>query len=458
MLLLALIVLGAVALRLEFIDEPMRYDESYSFFKYVARSLDVGLIQYQRSTNHIFYTLLAHLSWEAFGGAPAALRLPAFLAGVAIAPAAYLAGRALYDRHTALLTAALVTPSAALIEYSVNARGYTIASLAFLVLIALGAYLVARPNPVGWMVWAAIAALGVYTTPITAFAVAVAVAWTALLIAFQAPRERRRALARGLALAVLGAGLGALALYLPTLDKPGWSFDEPAHWGLVGRIWGSWNAGIPAVLRVVLAAAAGSAILLHPRIGRQRVPVAAGVAVVLLTLPAAPRIPPFARMWLYLLPLYLMLSAAGSVALLRLAAPRVTPALAAGLAIASVAGLGVSLRSEDLPNGGDPPLRDGEAAVRFLRPRLQAGEPLFASSLTAPNFRYYLRRLDLSPELVPRRVRWGPRTRRLILTISRGRHETLARRLRRPRRRYPELPAPRLIKAYRWISLYELGR
>jgi hypothetical protein len=457
-LLMALIVLAAVALRAEFIDEPMRYDESYSFLHFVARPLEVGLIQYTRATNHIFHTLLAHFSWVAFGSAPPALRLPALVAGVGVAPAAYLAGRALYDRDTGLLAAALVAPSAVLIEYSVNARGYTIVCLAFLLLIGLGAYLVARPNPAGWIAWAAIAAIGLYTTPIMIFALLVAVAWMALRIALEAPRERRVALARDLVLAVVGAGVTALALYVPTLDQPGWSYEHPAHWGLLGRIWGSWNADIPAVVRGVLAGGAAAAVLLHRRIGRQRVPVAAAVAALLLVLPLVPEIPSYARMWLFLLPLYLLLSAAGLVALLRLVAPRAAPMLASGMAIAAVVGLGVSLRAEDLPNGGDPPLRDGEAAVRFLKPRLRPGDRVVVSALTAPNFRYYFRRLGLSPKLVVLQLRWNGQTGRSVLIVSRVRHETLAEALRGLRRRQPGLPAPRLLRAYRWESVYELGR
>src|SRR2546430_17708472 len=62
-------------------EDPMRYDESYSFLHFVARPLDIGLTRYPLPNNHVFQTLLAHVAWLVFGDDPPVLRLPALVAG-----------------------------------------------------------------------------------------------------------------------------------------------------------------------------------------------------------------------------------------------------------------------------------------------------------------------------------------------------------------------------------------
>jgi hypothetical protein len=79
------------------------------------------------------------------------------------------------------------------------------------------------------------------------------------------------------------------------------------------------------------------------------------------------------------------------------------------------------------------------------------------SALTAPNFRYYFRRLGLPTRLVASNLRWSrPGLDRAIVIVSRVRRETLSSTLRELRRDRPSLAPPRLIKAYRWESIYEL--
>jgi uncharacterized membrane protein len=68
------------------------------------------------------------------------------LAGLCLVPATYMAARSLYEYRGALLAAGLVASSSALIEYSVNARGYSILSLVFLAMIPLSAYAVRNNN------------------------------------------------------------------------------------------------------------------------------------------------------------------------------------------------------------------------------------------------------------------------------------------------------------------------
>src|SRR3954452_24450483 len=100
---LCLILGCAVAMRVGDLFAPMRYDEAFSALNYVFAPLHVGLSNYSSPTNHLLATLLAPLTWRAFADHPWVLRLPALIAGLALVPAVYAAGRLLYDRHAGLV-------------------------------------------------------------------------------------------------------------------------------------------------------------------------------------------------------------------------------------------------------------------------------------------------------------------------------------------------------------------
>lgn len=161
-----------------------------------------------------------HDSWRLFGDSLPALRAPALVAGVALIPATYAAGSALYDREAGLLAAALVAGSAPMVEYSVNARGYTLTWLATVLLVAVGARLVARRDPAAWACWIMIATLGLYAVPTMALALFAISAWMALnMLAIGA---QRRLVELAVALGITGALV--LLFYADVLGQPGWSY------------------------------------------------------------------------------------------------------------------------------------------------------------------------------------------------------------------------------------------
>src|ERR1700722_8509703 len=99
------------ALRVPLLSHPMRYDESVTFLEYSSRPFYVALSFYSTPNNHVFHTLLMRLAYLALGNHPWVLRSPAFLAGLCLVPATYLAARTLYHNSGALLAAALVASS-----------------------------------------------------------------------------------------------------------------------------------------------------------------------------------------------------------------------------------------------------------------------------------------------------------------------------------------------------------
>jgi hypothetical protein len=101
---LALVVVGA-GLRLPFLFQRMSHDEAETFVLFASRPLGTALSHYPFPNNHVFHTLLVHLSTGAFGNAPWVVRMPAFVAGLLLIPATFLAVERLYSRSAGLVAA-----------------------------------------------------------------------------------------------------------------------------------------------------------------------------------------------------------------------------------------------------------------------------------------------------------------------------------------------------------------
>ncbi len=80
------IVLLSIVLRLAFLSQPMRFDEAFTFLRFVSKPLSEGLTNYSEPNNHLFHTLLVHIVYSLFGDSSWVIRLPALLAGIALVP------------------------------------------------------------------------------------------------------------------------------------------------------------------------------------------------------------------------------------------------------------------------------------------------------------------------------------------------------------------------------------
>jgi 4-amino-4-deoxy-L-arabinose transferase-like glycosyltransferase len=219
---LAAVVVVAAALRWHWLGQPVRYDEAVTWLQYASQPLPEALSRYDLPNNHLFHTLLAHLTTELLGPGVRALRLPAYLAGVLTVPATWALGRRLHGVRAGLLAAALVAASPVLVLFSANARGYAIVVLAFLVLALLAAELRRRSSALAWVAFAVTAALAGWTMPASLYPAAAVGIW--LLWPARKGEASRSLTGRlaGLAAAAVGAaGLAAL-LYAPVLRRSGW--------------------------------------------------------------------------------------------------------------------------------------------------------------------------------------------------------------------------------------------
>jgi hypothetical protein len=394
---LGTIIAAGAAVRIALVDLPMRYDESTTFLAFVNRPIAAALADYAIPNNHLFNTALMHYAWRALGTDPVVLRLPVLFAGVALVPAMYLAGRALYGRTVGLLAAALTVLSGALVEYSVNARGYAFVVLATVTLLALGVYAVRRRNLAAWVIWAAVAALGLWSVPTMVYALAIVVVWLAMLVALDVPRERRRTAALLLEHGLLLAGALAFVLYQPTLGQPGFAYsDQSLQSDLPEKLWHAFSTGYGPLWWLVVAGAI-AAVVLHRRVSPWRAPLWGAILIVVpITLVASDRVPPFVRTWVFLLPMLLLLGAAGAVAVARVVAerrPETRRPLAAVAIASAVAVVGAALLGAgDIYTDDDWPIEGAPEQAAYLAAHMRPGDGLAVGRYTAPAHDFYLRR------------------------------------------------------------------
>jgi hypothetical protein len=371
-LVVALLTLLAIALRLLSLTRPLGTDEAATFLYYAARPLVIGLTIYGSPNNHLFHTALAHAAVRIFGDAEWALRLPAFLAGVALVPLTWWTSRRLRCGGGAI-AAALVAGAPVLIDYSADARGYTLLCACTLVAAAAMRVVVdhgARRAAIGFAV---AAALGFYTVPVMLYPFVFLGAWALL-----AAKQKRPVLA-----ALAAALLLALALYAPVIAVSGAHtllanpYVRPLPFATffaalpryAAEAWARTMTGVPVAVQLLVAAGA----ILSRKFN------AAGLAAVLLVV-VAQRVLPFPRVWLPFLPLLFIAAACA------FRWPRLEPVVAVAAALA----LGIAALANERPRDtGELP--NVVPIARDLRLRLRAGDSVVATTPSDLPLAFYLR-------------------------------------------------------------------
>jgi hypothetical protein len=309
------------------VTRTMGYDESVTFLSYASNPFSIALSRYSAPNNHLLNTALVRVSYLLFGISPLAVRLPALLAGIGIIPAAYSLFRALYNKNAALLAMGLVAAASFLIEYSAEGRGYSLVTLCFLVLLILANNLRKRWNTFVSLACAVITALMLYTIPVGVYPAVVIGVWLLLSWWIERPFRITFILVRDSLIAIVLSVFLTVSLYLPVVMRSGLDsltqnvWVRPKEWDAFVRFsamwlpdtWQAFNAAIPTWITLGILVAFAVALILNRRISDAKLPVA-GVAVIILPiLVLAQRVAPYARTWLFLLPLYLGMAAAGIV-------------------------------------------------------------------------------------------------------------------------------------------------
>ncbi|MFA5872894.1 MAG: glycosyltransferase family 39 protein [Anaerolineales bacterium] len=325
------IMVLAVIYRLEYIYSSLHHDEAYTYVAF-AHSLFAAATDYHLPNNHVFHSILVHLSTRIFGIQPWAVRLPAFTAGVLLVPAVYWLAKRLYDRWTALGAALLVAWLPILINYSTNARGYTLVALFTLLTLTLGSIVRKQKNLLAWMLISLFSALGLYTVPVMLFPFGILFAWLFFGNQVEGPGPYRSKLdfLRYWVAAGVGTVILTMLFYTPILIFTGPEkvfvngFVAPLPWAdlletLSHRFtetWVEWTSGVPLIMAIFLAAGWTLSLIFHRRLSTTRVPLQLVAVLWIAALIIIQRPNAWAKVWLFLLPLMLLWAAAGTVGLL----------------------------------------------------------------------------------------------------------------------------------------------
>lgn len=392
---LACIVLLAVACRVAALGQPMRYDESVTWALFSGRSWTTIVSWYPFPNNHVLHSLLARATLALSPWSPWALRLPAFVAGVAIVPLTWAVGRRFVDPASALLGAGLAAGSTSLVLYSANARGYSLVVALWLVLLLVGDALRRRTSLPRWVAYGALAAAGLYTVPVMLYPLGAVSLWLAA-DAWRRPRDERRTRLAALAASLAGAAIVTLLLYLPIIRTAGLGALADNRF-VAGSRWGEFAATMPRFLLqalvtwteplpwwtapILLALAIAGLRARRADTGRPSLAVATIAWTALLLL--ATHRTPFVRVWLWLLPLYLLAVAHGGLRVARrlvraerarehVDSPWVSVALAALLCAVALT-TRAATRTDD--TGA---FRGARELTAVIAPRLRAGDRVLA--------------------------------------------------------------------------------
>ena len=430
---LFLALAAGILVRGYFLSQPMRGDEAYTFLQYVNNGVR-SLFDYSAPNNHVFNTLLIKLSTSLWGGSPAAIRFPAFAAGLAVILIGfYLAGALLKNKNSGVLAAIGLAVFPYLVLYSTNARGYSMI-VAFSLLMAVVAYRFSHTlSKLALLLLALLAALGMWTIPVMILPIAGIFFWVVGLLRVE-KRSVKTILSRfAVPFALMSAAL-TLAFYAPVIYVSKGAASIVSNKFVRPQSWSAFWAGIlpqlqksldeifrdipPLVLFVLLALALlglmhsirsrnWGLLLLLPCL------LLGAVCVVLIQHTA-----PYARTWIYLIPFILLLADAVLVFLLdhlpgRLSAWVNTLLVFAGFFFA------MRLMSGNIiaayPDTSAFP--EAPIAVQYLKPVFKPGDTLRITSTADWSVYFYFWYDGISPSLTQK----SPSTGRIFYIVKKSR-------------------------------------
>ncbi len=320
----------AIVLRIFLIMRPMQHDEAYTAVVFGFEPLRNGLSDYHVPNNHVFHTLLVHIAYRLFGAHEWAVRLPAFLSGVLLAPLGVILTRHWYARRSAWLAGVMIASMPALIDYSVNARGYTLMAFFTLLIFILGTYLQRHHNLAAWFLLILCGALGFYTLPIMVYPLVILYLWMGLawLVKdhssdYPQTKFLKSAFVSGLLTIITG-----LAFYLPIfrnwglkslLANPYVEALSSATYNqtLLSRLqdfWAMINSNPLPFTGILLLIGFVVSLIFQRQITTQKIPLQLLSLLTISILVGIQRPNIFARTWVFYLPLLCIWAAAGLLA------------------------------------------------------------------------------------------------------------------------------------------------
>ena len=407
--LLSFILLCGLILRIDTLNNPITYDEAYTYQAFASQPLFVLLTDYHLPNNHIFHSLLVHFSTLIFGNHLWALRLPMLLAGMGLIGTAYLLGTRLYAPEIGLASAALTAISSEAIMHATSARGYSLVALLTVLIFYLGIQVLTHKNLFLWLGIAILSALGFWTIPIMFFPFGILFLWLILESfsgdIFPAYVNRWEFFRYWLVTGILSA-IGTLILYFPVLRVSGTRYllgnvyiapteNEAYAKILAERLLetaNAWMKGLPLSLIVLLGIGLLLGILFHRKLAAVRIPFQLATllwmtAIIILRRPSA-----FSRFWSFLLAPTFIFSSAGLLGWKKQVQGHARLRwLNSVLLILLLGGLGIrTLQTIPTISAHWKEPNNAEAVSEWLAERLEEGDMVLVGYPHNPSVWYYL--------------------------------------------------------------------
>jgi len=174
---LFVIILLGILVRVYYLNIPMKTDESSTYVWYASWPAYISQSLYTYPNNHLFHTLLVKVSTAIFGSSEVAIRLPAFIFGILNMFISYYLGRKFFNKEIGILLCSFVTISGYFIEYSIEARGYSIVAFFAIASIIIANRILNKNKLKSWLLLALCLALSVYTIPSMIYFVIIIYLW-----------------------------------------------------------------------------------------------------------------------------------------------------------------------------------------------------------------------------------------------------------------------------------------
>lgn len=415
-ILLGILIFG-IFFRYAYLWRPMGHDETYTFMAFASRGLKVVVTDYHLPNNHVFHSILVSLLYQLFGDSPAVIRITAFIAGILIIPATYLVAKIFYDWKIALIAGSIVAALPVLVDYSTTARGYTLIALFSLILVAIAAFVKDNQNLIAWFLFIIVACLGLYTNPTMIYPIGMAYTWlvlSALVNDINPNYEKKFYLC--LFYSAVGMGILAGILYSPifyfsglqslvgndVIESLSWPDFTQSMLPRINNTWGEWNRSLPPYISGI-ALIGLMASLFVPKLPRsRRVPlIIAGFIWIGFAL-VLQRVAPWPRIWLFLLPFFVIWIVAGLYGLIILIFRKIPkPGFIGNLALAVMVMLPLAVGTvRTYPQYTEKLISKGEVELvaDFLGQYLEDGDVVVITSPDTVVLKYYLSRLGISKE------------------------------------------------------------
>jgi hypothetical protein len=321
---IACFVVVGVAIRWVFIRQPMRVDECSTYLFFMSKSLLIAVSNYPAPNNHVFHSAIGNMIVHLFGNSEIAIRSPAFISGILLIPATAILGALLYKPAVGLLAGAMVASSSYLVEYSTNARGYTLQALLLLIALPLAIHARSRSNYASAFTAGIVAAFGFWTLPTMLYPFAGICVWWLASDLCGRPRSLLMLSACRLIVFAGTVVIVSLVLYSPIILTRGLHALTGNEY-VVALPLRSFLAGLPEMARGVRmqffrdiptigAIPIGAAMVIgaFSQIrGGGDVPILFSIAFTAIIVVVAQRVTPFVRVWIFAWPLCYLAAAMG---------------------------------------------------------------------------------------------------------------------------------------------------